>query len=87
MQSIGPYTLTQQIGEGGFATVYLATDESGQPFALKHFITRHGEHIDRAKAKNERTCLERFDHPNVLALKDIVRRAQRSRRSPQPCWL
>lgn len=70
--SLGPYTLVEQIGQGGFASVWLAADEEGNNVAVKRFAADHGRDVDREKAKNERACLERMDHPNVLALLDAV---------------
>ena len=69
---LGPYTLVESIGQGGFATVWLAHDEEGNTVAVKRFSADHGKAVDKEKAANERACLERFDHPNVLALLDAV---------------
>ena len=67
------YTVVSELGKGGFATVYLAhADEDGETVAIKQFLTEHGAALDREKAANERACIERFDHANVLALRDIV---------------
>ena len=34
---VGPYTLVEEIGQGGFASVWLATDEGGNKVAVKRF--------------------------------------------------
>lgn len=72
MARLGEYTLVSELGRGGFATVWLATDDEAQPHALKKYGTEHGSEVDTQKAQNERVCLERFDHPNVLSLRDVV---------------
>ena len=73
LMSFPGYTVVSELGKGGFATVYLAhADEDGETVAIKQFLTEHGAALDREKAANERACIERFDHANVLALRDIV---------------
>ena len=69
---VGPYTLVEEIGQGGFATVWLATDQEGNRVAIKRFEADHGKEVDREKAANERACLERLEHPNVLTMLDAV---------------
>ena len=69
---VGPYTLVEEIGQGGFATVWLATDQEGNKVAIKRFAAEHGKEVDREKAANERACLERLKHPNVLTMLDAV---------------
>jgi len=69
---VGPYTLVEEIGQGGFATVWLATDQEGNKVAIKRFEADHGKEVDREKAANERACLERLEHPNVLTMLDAV---------------
>jgi serine/threonine protein kinase len=69
---VGPYTLVEEIGQGGFATVWLATDEEGNTVAVKRFSADHGREVDKEKAANERACLERLRHPNVLTMLDAV---------------
>ena len=69
---VGPYTLVEEIGQGGFATVWLATDEQGNTVAVKRFAADHGKEVDKEKAANERACLERLGHPNVLTMLDAV---------------
>ena len=69
---VGPYTLVEEIGQGGFASVWLATDEGGNKVAVKRFAADHGKEVDKEKAANERACLERLGHPNVLTMLDAV---------------
>ena len=72
--SFGGYTVVQELGKGGFATVYLATqDTTGEAYAIKQFTSENGRDIDEDKATNERAVLERLgDHEHVVRLCDIV---------------
>ncbi|HEV8003491.1 MAG TPA: serine/threonine-protein kinase [Planctomycetaceae bacterium] len=69
---IGPYTLVEQIGEGGFGIVYVADQESPvrRQVALK--IVRPGmdtrEILARFKAELE--ALSLMDHPNIARVLD-----------------
>ena len=36
-QMLGPYRIVQEIGRGGFATVFLAADSEGGEVAIKQF--------------------------------------------------
>ena len=59
--SFGGYTVVQELGKGGFATVYLATqDTTGEAYAIKQFTSENGRDIDEDKATNERAVLERL---------------------------
>ena len=40
---IGKYRLVSQIGQGGFATVFLAADEQGNEVAIKQFSRQYNE--------------------------------------------
>ena len=66
--------MVQELGKGGFATVYLATqDTTGEAYAIKQFTSENGREIDEDKATNERAVLERLgDHEHVVRLCDIV---------------
>ena len=47
------------LGEGGFATVHLATsDASGEAYAIKVFTSENGTAVDEEKAANELAVLE-----------------------------
>jgi serine/threonine protein kinase len=71
-QSIGPYKLLQQIGEGGFGTVWMA--EQTQPVqrrvALK--IIKAGMDTKEviARFEQERQALAMMDHPNIARVLD-----------------
>lgn len=69
---IGPYTLLQQIGEGGFGTVFLA--EQARPIrrwvAIK--IIKFGMDTKKviARFEAERQALALMDHPNIARVLD-----------------
>ena len=69
---IGRYTLVTQIGEGGFGTVWLASQE--QPVrrlvALKLLRRDPGSRLVLARFENERHTLALMDHPHVATVLD-----------------
>ena len=69
---IGPYTLLEQIGEGGFGIVYIADQEAPvrRQVALK--IVRPGMDTHRvlARFKAELEALSLMDHPNIARVLD-----------------
>ena len=82
---VGPYTLVEEIGQGGFATVWLATDEEGNTVAVKRFAAEHGKEVDKEKAANERACLPRKEPGAVSCrrlLRSVTRLGSRRRRLP-----
>ena len=69
------YAVVESIGEGGFASVYLATsDATGDEVAIKCFASEHGKAVDEEKAANELAVLKLLGegHPNVVRLLDVV---------------
>jgi serine/threonine protein kinase len=66
----GPYTIERMLGEGGMATVYLATDnKNGTPVALKVMLphlAKNAEYVERFR-REARAGLE-LSHPNVVRL-------------------
>jgi eukaryotic-like serine/threonine-protein kinase len=70
--SIGPYTVLEKIGEGGFGSVYTA--EQRQPIrrivALK--VIKLGVDTKEVVARfnSERQALARMDHPNIAKVLD-----------------
>ena len=52
---VGPYTLVEEIGQGGFATVWLATDEEGNTVAVKRHRSESGTRACRCLAR-ARSC-------------------------------
>jgi serine/threonine protein kinase/WD40 repeat protein len=69
---IGPYTLLEQIGEGGFGIVYIADQEAPvrRQVALK--IVRPGMDTRQvlARFKAELEALSLMDHPNIARVLD-----------------
>ncbi len=73
-QRLGRYTLNELIGEGGFAWVWSALDQSGKSFAIKllkpkyltdpGFLTRFGEECRTAQG---------LDHPNIVVVGELTR--------------
>ncbi|MFY1824424.1 serine/threonine protein kinase [Myxococcus fulvus] len=57
------YTVVRHLDQGGFGTVYLATQE-GQPYALK-LVER--QRVER-RVEKEVTILLRLKHPNVVGI-------------------
>jgi serine/threonine protein kinase len=69
---IGPYKLLQQIGEGGFGTVYMA--EQTQPIRRKVALKVIKPGMDTreviARFEAERQALALMDHPNIAKVLD-----------------
>ncbi len=61
---IGPYTLAEELGRGATATVYLATDDQGRPFAVK--VRRRGQ------AEMDRRFLREFESMRLLRVPGVV---------------
>ena len=70
--SIGPYKLLQQIGEGGFGVVYMA--EQHKPVRRKVALKIIKPGMDTkeviARFESERQALALMDHPNVAHVLD-----------------
>lgn len=70
--TIGPYKLLEQIGEGGFGTVYMAQQDSPirRRVALK--IIKPGMDTKQviARFESERQALAVMDHPNIARVID-----------------
>ena len=71
-ETIGPYKLLQQLGEGGMGIVYLAERQHPvkQRVALK--IIKHGMDSKNfiARFEAERQALAMMDHPNIAKVLD-----------------
>jgi tetratricopeptide (TPR) repeat protein len=70
---VGPYLLTQKIGQGGMGVVYLAERADGayqQTVALK--LIRHGFESEETQRRFrlERQILARLEHPHIARLLD-----------------
>ena len=69
---IGRYTLVTTVGEGGFGTVWLASQEEPvrRLVALKLFRRDLSSRTVLQRFQNERQTLARMDHPNVATVLD-----------------
>ena len=69
---IGRYTLVTTLGEGGFGTVWLASQEEPvrRLVALKLFRRDPASRMVLARFQNERQALAKMDHPNVASVLD-----------------
>lgn len=67
-ETLGPFTLGDIIGSGGFGTVYRATDPDGNVVALKVLAP----HVDSQETvrRFEREGTIRIEHPNVVRVID-----------------
>ncbi|MFN6127779.1 MAG: serine/threonine-protein kinase [Planctomycetota bacterium] len=69
-RQLGPYTLRNRIGSGGFSCVYQATREDPEgEFAIKVFNHRWLDAIERLDI--ERFILQKLDHPNLVSIVDF----------------
>jgi len=66
---IGRWLITQQIGQGAFATVYRAEDDRGTQGAIKLYRSQQGELAQRAMS--EARALAKISHPNVAEVLDV----------------
>ena len=65
------YRIERQLGEGGMATVYLATDLKHQrPVAIKVLRPELAQSIGPERFLREIEIAARLQHPNILALHD-----------------
>ena len=71
-QSIGPYKLLQEIGEGGFGTVYLAEQEHPVRRRVAIKVIKLGMDTKQviARFEAERQALAIMDHPNIAKVFD-----------------
>ena len=69
---IGPYKLLQRIGEGGFATVYMAEQQTPvvRKVAVKIIKPGMGTEQVIARFEAERQALAMMDHPNIARVLD-----------------
>ncbi len=64
---IDGYAVGDQLGEGAHATVWAATDERGEPVAIKVLRYREDDLANERMAREAR-ALRELDHPNVVRL-------------------
>ena len=74
LNTIGDYTIFNELGVGGFGTVYLVGKDE-KYFAIKQFHSKKGERLGEFRssifsvggdAKQEIDLLIRLDHPNIV---------------------
>ena len=70
----GRYTLEREIGRGGMGAVWLATDEVlGRQVALKRIgLLPSADSTDLARAEREARLAAQLNHPNVVAVFNLV---------------
>jgi len=68
---IGPYRLSARLGSGGMGTVYLGTDPSGRPAAVKVLHDDHDDDLaSRRRFAREVVAVAAIDSPRVASLLD-----------------
>ncbi len=69
--TIRGYSIGERIGSGGFASVYLATDESGREVAIKVLHDHTSNPSDLRRFERERATMRALNgHPNIVAIYD-----------------
>ena len=74
----GRYEIESFVGEGGFATVWRARDDSGRPVVLKHpnYDSNNDRSVVDKYFAKEVSALERIreagGHPNVMTLHEVL---------------
>ncbi|TNE86981.1 MAG: tetratricopeptide repeat protein [Deltaproteobacteria bacterium] len=65
-QRVGPYTVVEEVGSGGMATVFRATDPRGRVVALKVLHPQSVQPEEVKRFTREYQTLQRLDHPNIV---------------------
>ena len=68
--AFGGYTLGKVLGEGGAGRVYEATNDAGEPFAVKVLAPERANADRRKRFKNEILFCERAQHDNIIRVID-----------------
>jgi serine/threonine protein kinase len=68
----GRYLVKRKLGQGGFAVVYLASDEKmmSRPVVVKCLLDQTGNAWSLRKFKQEMEALARIDHPSIVEVYD-----------------
>jgi serine/threonine protein kinase len=71
-QRLGPYTLTELLGQGGFAWVYAATRDDGKSFAVKVLKPRYAaDPAFESRFRQEAAFAAGLEHPNIVHIQDV----------------
>lgn len=70
-ERFGPYTVYEELGVGGMASVHIAETASGKRVALKRLLPHKATEPDTVRAfLDEAKLVVRLDHPNIAATYD-----------------
>lgn len=71
-QRLGPYTLAELLGQGGFGWVYSATREDGKSFAIKVLKPRYAaDPAFESRFRQEAAFAGGLEHPNIIHIEDV----------------
>lgn len=80
------YRLERELGRGGMAVVYLATDlKHGRQVALKVLRPELTPALGAERFEREIAIAARLQHPHILGLHDSGSAAEVGRNDPCPC--
>ncbi len=69
---LGPYTLEQELGSGGFAWVYAARRDDGKSFAIKILRPRYAaDPAFESRFRQEAAFAAGLNHPNIVHIEDV----------------
>lgn len=69
---MGPYTLDRLLGQGGFAWVFAAHDDSGKPAAVKVLKPRYaGDTQFERRFRNESQVASELNHPHIVETRRV----------------
>jgi serine/threonine-protein kinase len=69
---LGPYTLAEPLGQGGFAWVYRALRDDGKLFAIKVLKPRYGsDPAFESRFRQEAAFAASLVHPNIIHIEDV----------------
>ena len=67
-QSIGPFAIEKEVGNGAMGTVYLARHEKGLRVAIKVMAPGLTSKVSQERFKRESDILKQLKHPNIVRL-------------------
>jgi serine/threonine protein kinase len=69
---LGPYTLKEMLGQGGFAWVYAAARDDGKSFAIKVLKPRYGsDPAFESRFRQEAAFAADLVHPNIVHIEEV----------------